>query len=102
MDISGCGFTSAPIVSSSLAGSSSHWQATGGSYQYDITATVFRVYVYRPGITPAQATDWDWKIGWIAEPTPPPYTFTTKASLRTAVQAYNTDPTAAIATYNGP
>ena len=70
MDISGCGFTSAPIVSSSLAGSSSHWQATGGSYQYDITATVFRVYVYLPGITPAQATDWDWKIGWIAEPTP--------------------------------
>ena len=29
------------------------------------------------------------------------YTFTTKASLQTAVQAYNTDPTAAIAT-NGP
>merc|ERR1719469_1037027 len=29
------------------------------------------------------------------------YTFTTKASLKTAVQAYDTDPTAAIATY-GP
>merc|ERR1711935_585860 len=30
-----------------------------------------------------------------------PATFTTKASLKTAVQAYNTNPTAAIATY-GP
>ena len=38
-------------------------------------------------------------------PSPPPraytYTFTTKASLKTAVQAYNRNPTAAIATY-GP
>ena len=42
-------------------------------------------------------------------PSPPPtspspaasYTFTTKASLQTAVRAYNTDPTAAITTY-GP
>ena len=32
---------------------------------------------------------------------PPQYIFTTKASLQTAVQAYNADPTDAIATY-GP
>ena len=68
VDISGCGFTSAPIVSSSLAGSLSHWKATGGSYQYTITATGFRVYVNYGGITPAKATSYNWKIGWIAEP----------------------------------
>ena len=34
-------------------------------------------------------------------PPPPPYAFTTTAALKTAVQAYNANPTAAIATY-GP
>ena len=68
VDISGCGFTSAPIVSSSLTGSNKHWKAKGGSYQYHITATNFRVYVNLPGITTSKATGWDWKIGWIAEP----------------------------------
>jgi len=32
-------------------------------------------------------------------PSSPPYVFTTKASLQTAVQEYKTDPTGAIATY---
>ena len=68
VDISGCGFTSAPIVSSSLTGSANHWKATGGSYQDRITATGFRVVVYLPGITTTKATIWNWKIGWIAEP----------------------------------
>ena len=65
VDISGCGFTSAPTLSSSLTNS---WTASGGSSQYHITATGFRVYVYYPGITIAQATSWNWKIGWMAEP----------------------------------
>ena len=34
-------------------------------------------------------------------PPPPPYAFTTTAALKTAVQAFNANPTAAIATY-GP
>tara|TARA_B100000768_G_C11024560_1_gene267509 strand:- start:252 stop:461 length:210 start_codon:yes stop_codon:yes gene_type:complete len=68
VDISGCGFTRAPIVSSSLTGVAGNWQATGGSAQYTITATGFRVYLYLPGITAAGATHWKWAIGWIAEP----------------------------------
>ena len=65
VDISGCGFTSAPTITSSLTNG---WTASGGSSQYAITATGFRVYVNYPGITPALATSWHWKIGWIAEP----------------------------------
>ena len=74
VDISGCGFTSAPIISSSLGGdpASYHWISEGGSYQYWITATSFRVYVYlritwKP-ITPSIAEGWNWRINWIAEP----------------------------------
>merc|ERR1712127_66998 len=67
VDISGCGFTRAPIVSSSLTGVAGNWQATGGSAQYTLTATGFRVYVYMPDITAAIANGgWQWKIGWIA------------------------------------
>merc|ERR1711935_988334 len=48
VDISGCGFTSAPTITSSLTNA---WTASGGSSQYAITATSY-----------------NWKIGWIAEP----------------------------------
>ena len=71
VDLSGCGFTQAPIISSSLAGNGNHWKATGGSALYSITATGFRVYVYFPSaITPSDATSWGWNIDWIAAPAP--------------------------------
>ena len=68
IDLSGCGFTSAPIISSSLAGSANLWTARGGSVLYSIRATGFRTYVYWPGITPSKATGWNWNINWIAHP----------------------------------
>ena len=71
VDLSGCGFTQAPIISSSLAGDDAggQWRATGGSALYLITATGFRVYVYYPwAITPSAATSWGWNIDWIAAP----------------------------------
>ena len=68
IDLSGCGFTSAPIISSSLAGSANLWTAQGGSALYSISATGFRTYVYLPGITPSKATGWNWNINWIAHP----------------------------------
>ena len=45
VDISGCGFTATPVVSSSLGGNSNHWTSTGGAEPYWITATSFRIYV---------------------------------------------------------
>ena len=68
MDLSGCGFTQPPIISSSLAGNGGHWMATGGSALYSITATGFRVYVNKGGITPSIATALGWNIDWIASP----------------------------------
>ena len=59
VDLSGCGFTQPPIISSSLAGNGSHWAATGGSALYEITATDFGVYIkYPSAITTSDATDW--------------------------------------------
>ena len=69
IDLSGCGFTSAPIITSSLAGTGNHWKSTGGSEPYSITATGFRIYVYLAGITSSKAASWNWNINWIAHPT---------------------------------
>ena len=66
VDLSGCGFTQAPIISSSLAGITRHWTARGGSAPYGKSANGFRIYVSEPGITPSDATAWGWKINWIA------------------------------------
>ena len=55
IDLSGCGFTSAPIITSSLAGSGHHWISLGGSEPYSITATGFRIHVYYAGITSSKA-----------------------------------------------
>jgi hypothetical protein len=68
IDVSGCGFTSAPIITSSLAGTGNHWKSTGGSEPYSITATGFRILVYNydNGITPSLAASWNWNINWIA------------------------------------
>jgi hypothetical protein len=53
--LSGCDFTSAPIITSSLAGSGHHWISLGGSEPYSITATGFRIHVYYAGITSSKA-----------------------------------------------
>ena len=60
--------TQPPIISSSLAGNGGHYTATGESSLYSITATGFRVYVNKGGITPSIATALSWNIDWIASP----------------------------------
>ena len=69
IDISGCGFTSAPVISSSLSGSSSHWTSTGGAETYSVTATSFRIYI-SSSITASQAASstYNWHVHWIAKP----------------------------------
>ena len=62
----GCGFTEIPIVVSSVAGSSSHWQTTGGSEIYDISSTKFVNYVNRVSASPSQANSWNWHMQYLA------------------------------------
>jgi hypothetical protein len=51
-----------------LGGDSSHWTSKGGSELYSQTNTGFRVYVYKSGITTAQANSWKWQVNWMAQP----------------------------------
>jgi len=67
VDTSACGFTATPAYVTSLGGSSSQWTSTGSSETYSATATKFRVYIYKSGITPAQANKWNWHLKWIAQ-----------------------------------
>jgi len=67
VDTSACGFTATPAYITSLGGSSSQWTSTGSSEIYHASETKFRVYIYKSGITPAQANKWNWHMKWIAQ-----------------------------------
>ncbi len=69
VDTSACGFTRTPNYVTSLHGSSSHWDTTGGSSVYSPTKSGFRVYVrWSNGraITVADVKSKSWYIQWIA------------------------------------
>ena len=72
INIGSCGFTSLPVVVTSLAGNGFVWTAKGGSEPYFITRSSFRVVVYYegtpldPGITVAMANEWSWHVNWMA------------------------------------
>jgi hypothetical protein len=65
---SACGFSSTPLYFTSIGGWSSHWTTTGATSIYSPTANSFRIYVYNPGITAAQANNLGWHINWQAAP----------------------------------
>jgi hypothetical protein len=61
-------FTSTPVYTTSIGGTSSHWATTGATSVYLPTATGFRIYVKwsdSSPLTPAQANSWQWHIKWI-------------------------------------
>jgi len=64
----GCKFWGAtPRYVTDVAGTSSHWKATGTSEIYSATATGFRMYIYKAnGITAKQANLHDWHVHWMA------------------------------------
>ena len=66
VNISACGFTSAPQIYTTLEGSASHYQSKGVTSIYSKTATGFRVYVNLTGITIAEANSWNWHVSWFA------------------------------------
>ncbi|HSC88529.1 MAG TPA: hypothetical protein VLC09_14705 [Polyangiaceae bacterium] len=57
--------TGAPIYFASLGGNASHWLTRGVSSIYSPTASGFRIYVKRSGITPDWANDNGWHVNWV-------------------------------------
>lgn len=68
IDMSGCGFTKIPTVTTSIEGSGYHWQVTGTSAVYDTTPAKFRIYIgaNRPNTRKQFATSKKWNVDWIA------------------------------------
>jgi len=67
VDISGCGFTTVPTVTTSLEGTSAHWNALGTSSIYSVTTTTFRIYIQASyGIRNNGAESRKWNVEWIA------------------------------------
>ena len=65
-DISACGFKAAPVLTTSLGGTTQHWTSTGGSEPYSITATSFIIFIRSADVTPANANERNWHVNWIA------------------------------------
>ncbi|MBN1605427.1 MAG: trypsin-like serine protease [Polyangiaceae bacterium] len=66
VDTSACGFNYATYLTT-LGGKSEHWTTKGASSVYE-RDNGFRVYVYRSGITVAEAKSRQWHINWQAVP----------------------------------
>lgn len=68
INTAGCHFSSIPVYTTSIGGTSSHWATTGATSVYLATATGFRIYVrWADGapLTPATANGFQWVINWI-------------------------------------
>jgi hypothetical protein len=68
VNTSSCGFGSTPSYFTSLYGTSGHPDSIGATSIYSPTATGFRVYVKKSGVTPVYAAGRSWRIVWRAEP----------------------------------
>ena len=68
VDISGCGFVKIPTVTTSIEGSSSHWEVTGTSAVYGTTTEIFTIYIgaNRPNTRKGFAAARKWNVEWIA------------------------------------
>merc|ERR1711964_63698 len=69
IDISHCGFATAPRVFTSMTGGSSHWQTRGITSIYSLTNTKFRVYIEYYGsskLATGLASTNKWELDWIA------------------------------------
>jgi hypothetical protein len=67
IDISTCGFTSAPVVVASLGATGSFVEASGGNDPYDISTGGFRVYVkFTKATTADTANTRNLHVNWMA------------------------------------
>merc|ERR1711920_174334 len=65
VDISDCGFTTIPTVTTAIEGTSNHWTASGTSSVYSVTTTSFRIYLQHSSKT-GIAEQLQWNVEWIA------------------------------------
>ena len=68
VDISGCGFVKIPTITTSIEGSSSHWEITGTSAVYNAKIGSFSTYIAanRPNTRKGFAEARFWNVEWIA------------------------------------
>lgn len=66
IDTSACDFSSAPVYFTALGGTSDHYDIDGATSIHSATATGFRVYLHKSGITPAWADARQLHINWQA------------------------------------
>jgi len=64
VDISDCGFTTIPTVTTSIEGSGSHWTVRGTSSIYHVTTKSFRIYLNSGNTNRADQKQWN--VEWIA------------------------------------
>jgi len=65
VDISECGFTTIPTLTTAIEGTSNHWTASGTSSIYSVTTTSFRIYLQHASKT-GIAEQLQWNVEWIA------------------------------------
>jgi len=65
VDISDCGFTTIPTVTTAIEGTGWHWLASGTSSIYSVTTNSFRIYLQHSSKS-ASAEQYKWNVEWIA------------------------------------
>jgi len=68
IDTSLCGFSDTPVFISSMGGTTTHWESSGSSELYEVSATGFKIHAHWSGITTRRANRMGWHINWIAHP----------------------------------
>lgn len=69
VDISKCGFTKIPTITTAIEGSGNHKEITGTSAVYGATTTTFRIYIGTGNANNSRkdyAQDNKWNVDWIA------------------------------------
>jgi len=66
VDISSCGYTRVPTITTAIEGTSSHWKATGTSSIYSATPSRFRIYIHTGGLRIGRAKTYKYNVEWIA------------------------------------
>jgi len=64
VDISDCGFTTIPTLTTAIEGTSHHWTASGTSSVYSVTTNSFRIYLSHSSA--GSAEKYNWNVEWIA------------------------------------
>jgi len=65
VDMSDCGFTAIPTVTTSIEGRANHWEVRGSSSVYSVSTTSFRIYL-QTSVTESTAETKLWNVEWIA------------------------------------